>query len=81
MAQLMDFEKEKKNQALERGIKQNPFTKPLEACAVCGAQTDIPVDTPVGERTCYVPGGGQLCRACCMKLYHTEDLRTLPGFY
>ncbi len=49
----------------------------MEVCAACGAVTDVPVDTPVGERMCYVPGGGQLCRPCCMELYHTCDLRTL----
>lgn len=81
MARLVDFEKAKRNRALKHGVKPAPFAKPLEVCTACGALTDIPVDTPVSERTCYVPGGGQLCRTCCMKLYHTDDLRTLPELY
>ena len=50
-----------------------------ERCVVCGARTDVPVDTPVGERKCYVPGGGQLCGKCCIELYGTDDLRSLQS--
>lgn len=48
-----------------------------ERCAVCGAVTDVPADTPISGRKCYVPGGGQLCRKCCIELYGTDDLRSL----
>ena len=50
-----------------------------ERCIVCRRLTDIPVSMPVSERKCYVPGGGQLCRKCCMELYGTDDLRSLQS--
>ena len=50
-----------------------------ERCAVCGAMTDVLADTPVSGRKCYVPGGGQLCRKCCIELYGTDDLRSLQS--
>lgn len=66
---------------MKHGVRPGRFEKPLEVCAVCGVMTDVPVDTPVSERKCCVPGGRQMCRACCMRLYHTDDLRTLSEAY
>ena len=50
-----------------------------EKCVACGATTNVPVDTPISERKCYVPGAGQLCRKCCIELYGTDDLRSLQS--
>ena len=50
-----------------------------EKCVACGATTNVPVDTPISERKCYVPGAGQLCRTCCIELYGTDDLRSLQS--
>ena len=54
-----------------------PNAAAYESCVVCRGMTDVPVSTPISERKCYVPGGGQLCRKCCIKLYGTDDLRSL----
>lgn len=48
--------------------------KKMERCVLCGAVTEVPVDQPVSERKCYIPGAGQLCSDCCRELYGTEDL-------
>lgn len=48
--------------------------KNFERCVLCGEVTEVPRLKPIGERKCYVPGAGQLCRKCCMELYGTEDL-------
>ena len=39
-----------------------------EACALCGAKTDVPKSLPVDERDCYIYGAGQLCRSCFNKV-------------
>ena len=49
----------------------------FERCVVCGKMTDIPKDLPVSERKTYMEGAGQLCRECCIELYHTDDLRDI----
>lgn len=76
----MRLHRDKQTRAQQRGAKPAPLARPTEVCTVCGAPTGVPVDTPVSQRKCYVPGGGQLCEACCQALYHTDDLRTLPEF-
>lgn len=48
----------------------------FERCVLCGAVTDVPVQMPVSERKCYIPGAGQLCRDCCRELYGSDDLGT-----
>ena len=63
--------KEKKN--------TDPYSKPLERCISCGEFTNVPVNTPIKDRICYVPGAGQLCEKCCVELYGTKDLRTLDS--
>ena len=50
--------------------------KNLQRCVLCGAVTDVPVQMPVSERKCYIPGVGQLCRDCCRELYGSDDLGT-----
>lgn len=55
----------------------SPNAAAYESCVVCGCMTDVTVSTPISERKCYVPGGGQLCRKCSIKLYGTDDLRSL----
>ena len=34
-----------------------------EKCVLCGAETKIPVTTPIEEREDYIQGCGQLCTA------------------
>ena len=77
MTSIIDIVKIKKIKELHKDDQKDPYRKPLEVCVVCGAVTDIPADTPIRERKWYVPGGGQLCRKCCMELYETDDLRSL----
>lgn len=40
-----------------------------EICVCCGCNTDVPADTPVTSRDCYVECGGQLCNNCYLELY------------
>ncbi len=49
----------------------------MERCVSCGIVTDIPVDKDISERSCYVPGIGQLCKKCCMEIYGTIDLKQI----
>ena len=36
----------------------------LEACIVCGKQTDIPISRHVDYRSRYIDGAGQCCEYC-----------------
>ena len=67
-----------KNFSEKRKFGENTACE-CEKCVSCGIATDVPVDAPVDERKCYVPGGGQLCRKCCIELYGTDDLRSLQS--
>lgn len=49
----------------------------FEKCVACGKIVPIRKDTPIKLRKTYLPGAGQLCEACCLKLYGTNDLRRL----
>lgn len=49
----------------------------FERCVLCGELTDVEIDTPVDKRKTYVKGSGQLCRACCIDIYGTDDLTYL----
>ena len=49
----------------------------LEKCVCCGKSTDIPFETPVQKRICYVVGCGQLCWECYMHLCSDADDRLL----
>ena len=53
----------------------------FEKCVVCGMQTDVPVSRLIIRRNTYYPACGQLCEKCCETLYHTTDLRTIPGLW
>ena len=48
-----------------------------ERCDICGRLTDVPKSLDIKYRKTYVEGAGQLCRECCIRLYHTDDLRFL----
>ena len=41
----------------------------LEKCALCGKETDIPINLDIDLRKNYVEGAGQLCPACYNKIY------------
>ncbi|MBQ6702167.1 MAG: hypothetical protein IJN17_04355 [Clostridia bacterium] len=43
-------------------------TEKFERCVICGALTDISVDTPIDLRRFYVEGCGQVCVKCHQKL-------------
>ncbi len=50
----------------------NPITKgtdAVERCVICGEKTIYTVETQIDQRSCYVEGGGQLCRKCYMDTY------------
>ena len=64
------FDRKEKN--LQIDSEENSF----ERCVLCGVVTDVPVQMPVSERKCYIPGAGQLCRDCCRELYGSDDLGT-----
>lgn len=49
----------------------------FEKCVICGKTVPIRKDTPIKLRKTYLPGAGQLCEACCWKIYGTNDLRPL----
>ena len=40
-----------------------------EKCVLCGAETKIPVTTPIEEREDYIQGCGQLCTSCRRKIH------------
>ena len=40
-----------------------------EKCVLCGADTGIPVTTPIEEREDYIQGCGQLCAPCRRKIH------------
>ena len=40
-----------------------------EKCVLCGAETKIPVTTPIEGREDYIQGCGQLCASCRRKLH------------
>ena len=59
---------DRKEKKLQMDSEENSF----ERCVLCGVVTDVPVQMPVSERKCYIPGAGQLCRDCCRELYVSE---------
>lgn len=74
---ILDFLKIKSKGQIQASKNQSIYKKTLELCVVCGAVTDVEVETPINERKCYVPCAGQLCRKCCMEIYGTEELKSL----
>ena len=52
-------------------------TDKKEPCVCCGRDTGIPFSTPIGERTCYIIGSGQLCWSCYVQLCSDADDRLL----
>ena len=40
-----------------------------EKCVSCGIETEYTIDQPIVTRNYYVEGAGQLCEACCEKIY------------
>lgn len=60
---------DRKEKKLQMDSEENSF----ERCVLCGVVTDVPVQMPVSERKCYIPGAGQLCRDC-WELYGSDDL-------
>lgn len=40
-----------------------------EKCVLCGADTGIPVTTPIDDREDYIQGCGQLCASCRRKIH------------
>lgn len=40
----------------------------MERCVICGAETNIPRNLHIAFRDCYIPGVGQLCRKCWLKI-------------
>lgn len=48
---------DRKEKKLQMDSEENSF----ERCVLCGVVTDVPVQMPVSERKCYIPGAGQLC--------------------
>ena len=63
---------DRKEKKLQMDSEENSF----ERCVLFGVVTDVPVQMPVSERKCYIPGAGQLCRDCCRELYGSDDLGT-----
>ena len=47
---------DRKEKKLQMDSEENSF----ERCVLCGVVTDVPVQMPVSERKCYIPGAGQL---------------------
>lgn len=45
----------------------------FERCVLCGAETPFRRSTPVGLRTDYVEGAGQLCRRCAASIRGEEQ--------
>lgn len=41
-----------------------------DLCVGCRADTGIPTDTPVEDRSKYVDGSGQYCASCERKMMH-----------
>ena len=81
MRSILSFVKARNNR-MSKAANNEPkqsYGEPLERCIVCGVMTDVPVSRPVNERKWYVPGGGQMCRTCCIELYGTDDLRSLQS--
>lgn len=48
-----------------------------ERCVLCGRQTEVLRESPIGERKYYVEAAGQLCEECYGRVYvrvHNDDL-------
>jgi hypothetical protein len=56
---------------LDTGVSGNS-EKEYEYCVLCGKMTEVRKDAPVGTRTFYIDGCGQLCRECFASLYAVE---------
>lgn len=51
--------------------KQESGGKKLkELCIRCGKETEYDSGTHAMERSCYVPGKGQMCFECFREVYH-----------
>ena len=43
--------------------------KKFEKCVVCGKETNVEVSQHIDERSYYIEGVGQLCKACFDSIY------------
>lgn len=46
-----------------------------EKCILCGVDTKVPIDTPIGDRKEYIEGCGQLCKECYNSLEASDDIK------
>ena len=51
-----------------------------EHCIQCGKETEYDVSTPITERSCFVPGRGQMCFECFCKAYKIPVMHGLYAF-
>lgn len=51
-----------------------------EICVICGAITNIPKSRPLGLRSDYLPGAGQLCHECAINNVDEERDAMRKGF-
>ena len=51
-----------------------------ESCIRCGKETEYDVDTPVTERSCYIPKMGQMCFDCFCEVYHVPVMHGIYSF-
>ena len=58
---------------LRRKPKCKIHISDFDLCVCCGTETEYRKDTPIGERSGYINGVGQLCRKCYFELYKTDS--------
>lgn len=51
-----------------------------EHCIQCGKETEYDVSTPTTERSCFVPGKGQMCFECFCKVYKVSVMHGIYSF-
>ena len=51
-----------------------------ESCIRCGKETEYDVDTPVTERSCYIPKMGQMCFDCFCEVNHVPVMHGIYSF-
>lgn len=51
-----------------------------EICIRCGRETEYDIGTPVTERSCFVPGSGQMCFDCFREVYQVPVMDGIYSF-